>query len=70
MSKIGFSKKDEMKWQAEDDARTMAQYQEILSDKARMGRAIKVAERQAKALAKRANAMQSVAKTRTSGRKK
>ena len=27
---------DELRWQAESDARTMAQYQEILQDKARM----------------------------------
>ena len=34
------SKKEKQQWQAEDDARTMAKYQEILGDKARMGRAI------------------------------
>lgn len=62
------TKKQEQQWQAEDDARAMAQYQEILGDKARMNRAIKVAERQAKDLAKRANAMQKV--TRVSNRKK
>jgi hypothetical protein len=55
---------DEMKWQAESDARTMATYQEILGDKSRMARAIKVAQQQAKDLTKRANAMQSVAKTK------
>ena len=70
MIKTGFSKKDELKWQAEDDARTMAQYQEILGDKARMNRAIKVAERQAKDLSKRASAMQNVARTKTSRGKK
>ena len=31
----------ERKWQAEDDARIMAQYQEIMNDKARMSRATK-----------------------------
>lgn len=65
---------DELKWQAESDANTMMRYQEIMSDKARMGRAIKEAERQAKDLNKRANAMQSAAKMRTTtrgiGRKK
>lgn len=65
---------DELKWQAESDANTMMRYQEIMSDKARMGRAIKEAERQAKDLNKRANAMQSAAKmrttTRSTGRKK
>ena len=65
---------DEMRWQAESDARTMAEYQQILGDKTRMNRAIKEAERQAKDLNMRANAMQSAAKmrtnTRTSGRKR
>ncbi len=58
--------REEQKWQAESDAHTMAQYQEILADKARMNRAIKVAQRQAQDLTKRANAMQSVARTKTS----
>ena len=65
--------KCEQQWQAECDARTMAQYQEILSDKARMNRAIREANRQAADLSKRANAMQTVARTkapRTSSRKK
>ena len=65
--------KCEQQWQAECDARTMAQYQEILSDKARMNRAIREANKQAADLSKRANAMQTVAKTkapRTSSRKK
>ena len=61
---------DEKQWQAESDASTMAQYQEIFSDKARMDRAIKVAKRQAKDLEKRASAMQSVARTKAGGRKK
>ena len=65
---------DELKWQAESDARTMAEYQQILGDKTRMNRAIREAERQAKDLNKRASAMQSAAKiktnTRTAGRKK
>ena len=67
-------KKREQQWQAESDAHTMAQYQEIMGDKTRMARAIKEAERQAKDLSKRASAMQNAAKvkgtTRTSGRKK
>lgn len=54
--------RNEQKWQAEDDARTMAVYQEIINDKARMNRAVKVARQQAQNLAKRANAMQNVAK--------
>ncbi len=61
---------DEKKWQAESDAHTMAAYQEIISDKARMSRAIKVAKQQANDLNKRAAAMQNVAKTKPMGRKK
>lgn len=61
---------DEQRWQAESDAQTMATYQEIIGDKARMNRAIKVAKSQAADLTKRANAMQNVAKSRTSTRKK
>ena len=74
MDNMSTSKKQEQQWQAEDDARTMARYQEILQDKARMGRAIKEANKQAQELNKRANAMRSAAKakpaTRMSGRKK
>ena len=66
--------KQDQQWQAESDARTMAQYQEILSDKARMSRAIKEANKQANELSKRASAMQNAAKMRTpsrsSGRKR
>lgn len=63
-------KEDRLKWQAEDDARVMATYQEILGDKQRMNRAVKVAKQQAADLTKRANAMQSVAKTKSTPRKK
>jgi hypothetical protein len=48
----------------------MARYQEILEDKTRMARAMKVAKQRAEDLTKRANAMQSVAKTKVGGRKK
>lgn len=61
---------DEMKWQAESDATTMATYQEIMNDKARMNRAIKVAKTKAADLSKRANAMQNVARTKATGRRK
>ena len=66
------SKSQELKWQAESDASTMAQYQEIMEDTARRNRAIKVANERARDLQKRAAAMQKVAgtKTRTSSRKK
>lgn len=61
---------DEMKWQAESDATTMATYQEIMNDKARMNRAIKVAKTKAADLSKRASAMQNVARTKATGRRK
>lgn len=61
--------KQDQQWQAESDAHTMAQYQEIMSDRARMNRAIKVAQKQAQDLTRRANAMQTVARTKTSRKK-
>lgn len=62
--------RDELRWQAEDDAQIMATYQEILEDKTRMNRAIKVAKSQAADLTKRANALQSVARTKSSSKRK
>lgn len=59
-------KSDELKWQAEDDASTMARYQEIMGDPSRMKRAIKVAQDKARDLQKRAALMDGVA---NSGRK-
>ena len=56
---------DELRWQAESDARAMAQYQEILQDKARMNRAIKEANKQAADLQKRTNAMKAAAGTKS-----
>jgi len=47
----------ELAWQADSDARTMATYQEIISDKARMNRAVKAAKQEAANLNKRASAM-------------
>lgn len=58
------TKFNEQKWQAESDANVMATYQEIMGDKARMQRAIKAAQKQAADLSKRANAMQSAAKSK------
>lgn len=62
--------RDELRWQAESDAQTMATYQEIMEDKARMNRAIKIARFQAADLTKRANALQNVAKTKSSSKRK
>lgn len=56
------NKQQEQRWQAESDADTMARYQEIMGDKARMGRAVKVAKQRASDLTERATAMQNVAK--------
>ena len=56
--------KRELQWQAEDDARTMARYQEIMSDKARLKRATIAARKEATNLIKRANAMSAATKVR------
>lgn len=61
--------KSEQQWQAESDAHTMATYQEIISDKARMARAIKEAKRQAGDLNKRATAMRSAASIKPNKKK-
>lgn len=62
---MAIKRSDELKWQAESDARTMAQYQEIMSDKARMDRAIKAAQKEANNLEKRSSAMKAAAGTKT-----
>lgn len=67
---ISRSREDELRWQAESDAQTMASYQEIMGDKARMNRAIKVAKSKAADLTKRASVMQNVAKTKTTSSKR
>ncbi len=47
----------ERQWQAEEDARTIARYQEIMGDSKRKSAAIKQARKEASDLQKRANAM-------------
>lgn len=78
MTNTKMSKQD-LQWQAESDANTMARYQEIMQDKQRMNRAIKEASKQAQNLSKRANVMEKAASMkfggsirtgRASGRKK
>ena len=64
------SRNKELQWQAESDAQTMASYQEIMGDKARMNRAIKVAKSKAADLTKRASAMQNVARTKATSSKR
>lgn len=44
-------------WQAEEDARTMARYQEIMASSSRRNAAIKQANKEAKELESRARAM-------------
>lgn len=61
---------EELKWQAENDARVMAQYEEIVNDKSRMQRAVKEAKKQAADLQKRANAMNSAANKKSTTKKK
>lgn len=63
-------RKRELEWRAEDDARIMAQYQDIMKDKARMDRAVKVARKQAKDLQDRADTMKRVAKANKKNDKK
>ena len=48
---------NEKRWQAEEDARTMARYQEIMSDSKRKAAAVAQAKQEAANLQKRANAM-------------
>jgi hypothetical protein len=62
--------KQELQWQAEDDARTMARYQEIMSDTKRMNRAVKAAQQEANNLEKRASAMKAAASTKSKTKKK
>lgn len=64
---MSVTSKDRQQWQAEDDARVMAQYQEIMSDSARRNRAIREAGKQAADLTKRANAMKSAAGMKPGG---
>ena len=48
---------NELKWQAEEDAKTLARYQDIMGDSGRKNRAIKEATRQANDLEKRLKTM-------------
>lgn len=57
-------KKREQKWQAEEDANTMARYNEIMADKARQQRAVAAAKERAKDLMTRAAAMTKAASTK------
>lgn len=54
-------KQEREKWQAQDDAYTIARYGEIMADKARASRAIKAAKAQAEEMQKQATAMSNAA---------
>lgn len=49
--------KDELRWRAEEDARTLERYQEIMNDKPRLERAMKQAQKTIDNLQQRADAM-------------
>lgn len=48
---------DELRWRAEEDARTLERYQEIMNDKPRLERAMKQAQKTIDNLQQRADAM-------------
>lgn len=53
---------DEKRWRAEEDARIIANYLELMKDKERVKLASEVAKKQVEDLEKRLNAMKQVAK--------
>ena len=66
MAKIS---KEELDWRAEDDARVLAQYQEILLDKARLSRAKKAATKEVANLSNRLQIMKKVSATKSISKK-
>ena len=66
MTKIS---KEELDWRAEDDARVLAQYQEILLDKARLSRAKKAATKEVANLSNRLQIMKKVSATKNVNKK-
>ena len=48
---------DELRWRAEEDARTIERYNEIINDKPRLDRAMKAAKKQVENLTERAEAL-------------
>lgn len=66
MAKIN---KEELDWRAEDDARILAQYQEILLDKARLSRAKKAATKEVTNLSNRLQIMKKVSATKSVDKK-
>lgn len=66
MAKIS---KEELDWRAEDDARILAKYQEILLDKARLSRAKKAATKEVTNLSNRLQIMKKVSATKSISKK-
>ena len=66
MAKIS---KEELDWRAKDDARILAQYQEILLDKARLSRAKKAATKEVTNLSNRLQIMKKVSATKSTSKK-
>ena len=66
MTKIS---KEELDWRAKDDARILAQYQEILLDKARLSRAKKAATKEVTNLSNRLQIMKKVSATKSTSKK-
>ena len=66
MAKIS---KSELDWRAEDDARVLAQYQEILLDRARLSRAKKAATKEVTNLSNRLQIMKKVSATKSTSKK-
>ena len=56
--------KQELEWRAQDDARILAQYQEILLDKARLKNAQMAAKKEVDNLTKRLQVMKKVTTTK------
>jgi hypothetical protein len=48
---------EELRWQAQDDCRVLEEYQQIISDKARLDRAMKAAKEKVSDLQDRAKAL-------------
>ena len=61
--------KEELDWRAEDDARILARYQEILLDKARLSRAKKAATKEVTNLSNRLQIMKKVSATKSTSKK-
>ena len=64
------NKKEQQMYQAQDDAYTMARYQETMADKGRARRAVKAAQSQAKNMEAQAKAMKSAANVKVSSTRK